>query len=328
MNQRDELQKLCDLLDEKILFLRRKKITEANALVIFQLEKEIEEAETQRNQLAQQIDNLDTVGFSHELYRALLKLGYQEQVFSFKKFIINQSVGTFLIHGLADYGQRWLLNRLMKQHLDSGITSKVLSVELHRVGRRNDINTLWRELGLRVGLRRQNSFLEIAKRVYQLWQTQNVILIFHDIDCMPRDYLYELIHDFSLPLMNQVRDSISQTPKSRLFRLLIFFVDYEGCVGTRDTLVEQFEPNSEQKIPIKLLKIDPFYKQVLNQWFVEILEMKFDKLPLVKVITQKEDPAQEILKNSNDGIPELAFYEICDWCDVDWYEVKNKWLTH
>jgi hypothetical protein len=324
MNQRDELQKLCDLLNEKILFLQRKKITEANALVIFQLEKEIEEAETERHELAQQIDNLDTVGFSHELYRALLKLGYQKQVISFKKFIKAQSIGAFLIHGSPDYGQRWLLNRIVTQHIEDSTTSKVLKVELHRMGRRIDINSLWRELGGRVGLKRQNSPLEIVERVYQWWQTQNVILVFHDVDYMPEKYLHDLIDEFWLPLATQARESISQTK----FRLLMFLVDYEGCVGNRNTLfVEQVEPNWKPKIPVKLPTIHPFCQQILGQW-LETLEMEFDKLPLLTVINQKKDPVQQILENSDNGIPELAFEEICDWCECNWYEAKDKWLKH
>ncbi len=322
MNQRSGLQELCDLLDKKILHLRRAKIFETDPSKIFQLENDIEEAEAERSLMTLQIENSDIAVFSLDLYRALLKLGYEEQVLSFIEFIEAQSIGAFLIHGSPDYGQRWLLNRIMTQHIDDGTTSKVLPVELHRIGRRIDVNTLWRELGGRVGLKRQNSSVEIVKRVYQWWQTQNVVLIFHDVNCMPENYLRELIHDFWLPLASQARESVSQ----RKFRLLMFFVDYEGCVGTRDTLfVERVEPNWEPGIPIKLPTINPFCQQVLNQW---IKTLKLDKLPLVKVINQKKDPALEILKNSDNGVPELAFSEICDWCDHNWYEAKDKWLKH
>ncbi|MBR8840086.1 MAG: hypothetical protein DSM106950_40360 [Stigonema ocellatum SAG 48.90 = DSM 106950] len=325
MNKREELQKLCDRIEEKIIYLKNKKIIEANALAIFQLEKEIEETEAELSKITEQIENLDTASVSHELYHALSKLGYQKQVLSFKKFIKTQSIAGFLIHGSPDHGQRWLLNRLMRQHLDDGTTSKVLKVELHRMGRRSDVNTLWRELGGRVGLKRQNSPLEIAERVYQWWQTQNVILIFHDVDCMPQDYLREFIQDFWLPLATQARESVSQ---SRKFRLLMFFVDYEGCVGNRDTLfVEQVEPNQGPKIPIKLPIINPFCQQVLRQW-IETLEMDFDKLPLMEVMSQMPDPVQEILDNSENGIPELAFSEICDWSGCNWYEAEKIWLIH
>lgn len=52
-NQLDELQKLCNLLDEKILFLRTAKVTEADPVVLFKLDKNIEEAEAERTKVAQ-----------------------------------------------------------------------------------------------------------------------------------------------------------------------------------------------------------------------------------------------------------------------------------
>ncbi|MBW4666725.1 MAG: hypothetical protein KME60_04595 [Cyanomargarita calcarea GSE-NOS-MK-12-04C] len=51
MNHREELLKLIELLDEKIFDLEKSKIREANPLVLFQLRKAIEEAETERQVL-------------------------------------------------------------------------------------------------------------------------------------------------------------------------------------------------------------------------------------------------------------------------------------
>lgn len=323
MNHSEELLSLLELIDEKILFLKGKKITEANPLVQFQLGKEIEAAETERQVLAQQIESLNCSASSQKLYFALLKLGYRDQILSFKKFVRSQSIGAFLIHGCPEYGQRWLLNRLVTQHIDDGTSSKVLPVELHRIGRRIDISTLWRELGGRCGLPRQNTATEIIDRVYQLWQTQNVVLVFHDVDCMPDDYLQQLIQEFWLPLATQARETPSPRRK---YRLLMFLVDYEGCVGTQQTLfVEKIEPNWEGKIPVKLPVINPFCDRELNEW-LETVEMEFDELPLTEIIHQKNDLVREILENSDNGIPELTFSEICDRNNCNWYEAKDRWL--
>jgi hypothetical protein len=323
MNYREELLKLLGLLDEKILFLKGKKFTEANPLVLFQLGKEIEEAETERQVLKQQIESLNCSTSSQNLYLALLKLGYKDQILAFRRFVRSQSIGAFLIHGCPDYGQRWLLNRLVTQHIDDGTSSKVLPIELHRIGRRIDISTLWRELGGRCGLPRQNTTTEIIDRVYQWWQTQNVVLIFHDVDCMPENYLQQLIQEFWLKLATQARETASPTRK---YRLLMFLVDYEGCVGTRETLfVERIEPNWEGKIPVKLPVINPFCDRDLNEW-LEMVEMEFDELPLSEIMSQKDDLVQEILENSDNGIPELTFSEICDRCECNWYEAKDRWL--
>ncbi len=319
----EALQELLDQINEKILFLRRKKITEASHLIIFQLDKEIEELENEISKITQQIENLGTSPCSEELYRALLKLGYREQVLSFKKLIKAQSIAAFLIHGLPDHGQRWLLNRLVTQYVRYSTIGKVVRVELARIGRRRDINALWRELGGRVGLGKQSSPEEIAERVYQWWQTQNVFLVFHDVDCMPKGYLQEFIGDFWLPLATQAREKFERTHK---FQLLMFLVDYEGCVDTQDTLfAEQQEQTWEPKVPLKLPSISAFGDRVLIDW-IETVEMEFDKLPLIEVIHQMENLAHVILENSDCGIPELAMSEICRLCECNWYEEKERWL--
>lgn len=323
MNYCEELLKTLELLDEKILFLERENITQASPLVRFELGKEIEKLSTQREDIEQEIESITYTENIKNLYKALLKLGYENQILAFKRFIRGQSIGAFLIHGSPDYGQRWLLNRLVTQNINDGTSSKVLPVELHRIGRRIDIFTLWRELGGRCGLRRQNTPTEIIDCVYQWWQTQNVVLIFHDVDCMPENYLQQLIQEFWLPLAMQARETASETRK---YRLLMFLVDYEGCVGTQETLfVEKIEPNWEAKIPVKLPVINPFCSSELDEW-LDTVEMEFDKLPLIEVISRKNELIQEILENSDNGIPELAFSEICDRCECNWYEAKDRWL--
>ncbi|BAY49128.1 hypothetical protein SAMD00079811_67570 [Scytonema sp. HK-05] len=322
MNQHEKLQELYDLLDEKILHLRKARIIETDPLVLFKLDKQIEAEEEERRKIVQEIDNLESVASSEELYRALLKLGYREQVRSFLRFLKAQSIAAFLIHGLLDHGQRWLLNRLVTQHIRFSTMGKMVRIELDRIGRRRDISALWRELGGRVGLGRQHSSTEIAERVFQWWKTQNVILVFHDVDCMPQGYLQELLHEFWLPLASQAREVVSQTK----YQLLMFLVDYEGCVGCQDTMfVEQLEPTWEPKIPIKLPTITPFCDRTLTDW-IETVETEFNTLPLVEVIYQIEDLVKEILENSDNGVPELAFSEICDLCGCNWYEERERWL--
>ncbi|MDJ0675775.1 MAG: hypothetical protein QNJ36_10405, partial [Calothrix sp. MO_167.B42] len=313
MNKGEELQKLFDLLEEKIMCLRVAKVTETDALAIFKVEKQIQEAEAEREQIKQEIENQNTSAASCDLYRALLKLGYRQQVLSFKKFLKTQAIASFLIHGSPDYGQRWLLNRLITQHIHYGTTGKLIRVQLNRIGRRRDINALWRELAGRVGLvGTQHTPSEIVERVYGWWQTQNVILVFHDVDCMPQKYLQELIQDFWLPLASQTLKVISETGN---YQLLMFLVDYEGCVGRQNTLfVEQLELTWEPKIPIKLPSITQFGDRTLNDW-IETIEMEFDTLPLVEAINDREDElVQKILDNSENGVPELAMSEICHLC--------------
>ncbi|MGF1676163.1 MAG: CHAT domain-containing protein, partial [Rivularia sp. (in: cyanobacteria)] len=57
--QINELQKLSDLLEEKILRLRTAKAIETSAAVIFQVDKQIQEAEAERDKITQEIAQLN-----------------------------------------------------------------------------------------------------------------------------------------------------------------------------------------------------------------------------------------------------------------------------
>ncbi|MBW4569041.1 MAG: hypothetical protein KME31_13775 [Tolypothrix carrinoi HA7290-LM1] len=74
--RREELQQQYDLLSEIIKCLRTNLAIEAGTSVAFQLDKEIERFEAQRDRLAKQIDNLESERIHIELFR----LNYIKQV--------------------------------------------------------------------------------------------------------------------------------------------------------------------------------------------------------------------------------------------------------
>lgn len=313
------LQEHYDLLAEKLKRLRRDYAIAADTLIRFQLEKQIEQTEAELNELAQQLDDLERALSSGRVYRALLKLGYREQTRAFRRFIETHSVAAFLIHGSLYYGQRWLLNRLVVQNVPNIMTGKVVRIELSRIARRSDSAALWRELGGRVGLGRQNSIPEIAERVYQWWRTQNVLLIFYDVDCLSETFLHELIRDFWLLLATKVKTA---GPQASQFKLLMFLVDYDGCVGSWNIpFVERLDPTWKPDSPVKLPEINQFSDDELTNW----LEYAADELP-TKLIDQLDETVQTILKNSDNGIPEPALGEICHLSGCNWYDEEEKWL--
>ncbi|MEH2285811.1 MAG: hypothetical protein V7K90_31595 [Nostoc sp.] len=314
-----ELQEPYDLLTQKLKMLRRDYAIAADTLIRFQLEKQIEQTEAELNELDQQLDDLERALSSGRVYRALLKLGYREQTRAFRRFIETHSVAAFLIHGSLYYGQRWLLNRLVVQNVPNIMTGKVVRIELSRIARRSDSAALWRELGGRVGLGRQSSIPEIAERVYQWWLTQNVLLILYDVDCLSETLLHDLIQDFWLLLATKVKTA---SPQASQFKLLMFLVDYDGCVGSWNIpFVERPDPNWKPDNPVKLPEINQFSDDELTNW----LEYAEDELP-TKLIDQLDETVQTILKNSDNGIPEPALSEICHLSGCNWYDEEEKWL--
>ncbi|MGB7444220.1 MAG: trypsin-like peptidase domain-containing protein [Coleofasciculaceae cyanobacterium] len=277
-----------------------------------------------RSGLAISIEALDKIQRfvdSEQLYGALLKLGYKQQVRLFRKLVKDHAIAALLIHGLPDYGQRWLLNLLLVKHLSYLTASRVVPVGLNRRSRRSDARAIWREFCSRFSLPRNSSLAEIAQAVYQSLQTQNIILIFHNVNWIPRESLKELIQDFWLPLANQVKQSQATADISKL---LMFLVDYEGSVGSLEGLFAgKVDAEGTKYTPIKAPKISEFSEDDLMSW----LENENQTLPK-ELVDDLDATVQEILEDSERGIPELTLDEICDRCGCNWYEESEKWLKY
>ena len=317
--KREALQAEYSLLSEKRLQLGRSSAIAADPSMQFQLKQQIAQVDAELEELEQRLDQLNRVSQDGRLYQALLKLGYRKQVQVFRKFVQSNPIAAFLIYGASDYGQKWLLNRLVVQHTRDSIAGKVVKINLSRIARRSDVAALWRELAGRVGLRRQDTVAEIVERVYQWWKTQNVLLIFHEIDFLTEDFLTELLRDFWLPLMTQV--GVKGEPESN-YKLLMFLVDYDGCVGDwKIPFAEQLDAAWQPEIPVKLPLISPFTQAELLSW----LEFSADDLP-VNLLDEPDETVQAILGNSENGIPEPTLGEICQQAGSDWYENEEKWL--
>lgn len=257
-----------------------------------------------------------------QLYKSLLKLGYSKQIRLFRKLIKNHSIVALLIYGLPDYGQRWLLNLLLNKHLPYLLTSRVIKVALNRRGRRFDAKGIWRELSRHLGLPANSAVEDIILKVYECWKTQNVILIFHQINWMSKKSIKELIQDFWLPLTKDIRETSDHPTNSN--RLLMFLIDYEGSVGSLETFfISQANSNEKKYEPIKAPKISEFSENELLSW----LENESDELPS-ELIEEIDETVEEIMESSERGIPELTLEEICSLCGFNWYEESEKWLMY
>jgi inactive STAND/TIR domain len=255
-----------------------------------------------------------------DIYRTLLRLGYRSQVRLFRRLTETESVAAFLIHGLPDYGQRWLLNRLVVQYVPHFLNGKVVMVNVSRKVRRNDVSALWREVAGRVGLRGKiYTPSEIAEQVCQCLQTQNVLLVFHEVESMPETTLSELIDNFWLPLVSKVHEQPSPASK---FKLLMFLIDYEGCVESWEVpFTEKLNSNWHPHSPVRPPIIAEFSNDDLTDW----METEYDNLPTV-LTNQVDNMVQMILANSDNGVPELVLETICTGCGYDWYQESEKWM--
>jgi hypothetical protein len=200
------------------------------------------------------------------------------------------------------------------------LQGKGIPIGLDRGSRGRDINALWRELGGRVGLMGggKPDTEKITERVYQCWRTQNVFIVFHEVDCMPEDYLRQIVQDFWQPLAKQARNTISgrNDPK-----LLMFLVDYEGRIGNLEGIFAENLDSNVPYVPVKSPRITQFSNEDLANW----IDTEFNELP-IELTHDVDTVIQEILNNSEDGIPEYVLAEICARFGYNWYEVMDQWL--
>jgi hypothetical protein len=213
-----------------------------------------------------------------------------------------------------------LLNRLL-QLIPHGRSAKVIQVDLSRRSRARYIDSLWRELGGRVGLPGLHPPRKIAEAVCKWWQTQTVILVFQNVDQMPQEYMNQFLYEFWLPLVH-ISGNCSSRPVS--YRLLLFLIDYSGCVEQwKIDCVEALNSNWKPQILVKLPRLNRLSNRDLVIW----METGINDLP-VKLTSQLEHTVQLILENSDNGLPDLVLEYICSLCECNWYEWEQVWLKH
>ncbi len=81
---------------------------------------------------------------------------------------------------------------------------------------------------------------------------------------MPETSLSELIDNFWLPLINKVQEQPCQASK---FKLLMFLIDYEGCVGGWQVpFIEKLNSHWNHQTPLKSPMITKFSEDDLLDW--------------------------------------------------------------
>lgn len=252
---------------------------------------------------------------SKKLHDALLRLNYHDEELKFRQVIDEAKTGAFVIHGSPRCGQRWLLNRLFHE-LPNSTSSKVIEIGLRRLGYAVDIDAIWRELGRRARLPSSSSSSEVVDRINEWWRTQNVVLIFNDIAHLQPEYFYELVNRIWRPLTELTQDNTID------YRLLMFMIDESNKVSDWEiNYAEEVGSNWRPYMPIELHVTDCFSFDTLITWL-----RHESKIFSVKTIREIQQTVQMILKDSENGTPELVLFEICRLIDYDWFEGEQIWM--
>jgi len=248
-----------------------------------------------------------------QLFDLLLKLNFDEQVRIAKQVIRSRQIAAFLVHGDPGYGQQLLVNRLLR--LSPGWeNAKRISIDAGSKGIGKNSYALWRQIAAELKMPTSDLSSKLAEEVCQWLQTQDVIFIFHSIDYMPLTLLSDWMHEFWQRLVTAAKCSLRLSQRDT--HLLLFLVDYSGCVCNRDfALARQPDQPDYPYIPLSLPPAGRFTPDALDSWIDEAAAV----LPVGLT-------GRALLEASGNGVPQSVYDTICNQCGLNWEGELAKWL--
>lgn len=239
------------------------------------------------------------------LFDRLLQLDFRPQIKLFKEVIEEHRVAAFLIHGPPEHGQRMLAYRLarLKPEWETG---QHIIIDAGSNGTGKSSRALWGQVAKKLQLSSQTPVDELAAKVGQWLQTQNVIITFDTVDYIPFMLLSGWIEEFWGPLVTVARQIQPYT--SRQTHLLLFLIDYGGKICQSDLALAQ-QPADLRVAPMPLLLpvLNPFPELEIEIWIDTAAEVLPTGLS-----------AADLIGAPYSGIPELVYDKICAHCGFSW----------
>lgn len=258
--------------------------------------------------------NLSTSANHHKLFDLILRLDFNDQARLARQVIESHRIASFLVHGQPDCGQRLLVTRLSRL-LPNWQTAQRLNIEAGSNGTGKSSHSLWRQVAYKLSLPYNTPPIEIAEKVCHWLDTQDVIFIFQTVEYIPQQILAEWMRDFWQLLISHVRPHLHTTKRET--RLLLFLVDYTGCVCEWDLPIErEFNLADYAGMPLQLPPAIHFSNEVLDTW----ISFAADDLP-------SNTTAKSIVELAGNGIPQIILEQICALCGVSWEGELTRWLV-
>jgi hypothetical protein len=247
----------------------------------------------------------------HRLFKLLLRIDFDEQEEAVMQVLDSPSynkTAAFLVHGEEKFGQETLVTRLSQlSKLQNGRRIKI------KVGGMEDISNLWNEVGKHLLEKNQSNWLpstQIMERIFELLQTQHLILIFSDVHHTYIGFLPELIQEFWQPLV--------QKNNQRETYLAMFLVDNKGYVCKSGlSLALQVNHPELPRIPLSLPPASRFPVRKLNEWV---------GMAVAAEVVPENLCVETLLAESQEGVPDLVYQRICYYCGFSWEGGLAKWL--
>lgn len=242
---------------------------------------------------------------NQRLHEKLMTLDFRPQVKQFQKVIEQQRIAAFLVHGPRKHGQRFLTRRLLHFRQEWGTGQRIV-VDAGSNGIGKDEDDLWGQVAKQMGEPYKTDKRKLAEKVCEWWKSQDVIFVFLTVDYIPPALLAKWIDEFWKPIVDAASEQQDLTMRNTY--LLLFLVDFDGSVcETKVKLLDQPEQIKGSYVPLKLPPTAKFPESELDSWIgfaAEVLPGNID--------------AADLIANTDDGVPELVYRKIYEYCGLPW----------
>lgn len=308
-----------DTLLEKRAYFEQELQISASPDQRFELRKRLEQIEADLKLISERIVDLDKQQIGDRIYRALQLLNYDAHLRAFAPLAAQAHAAAFLVYGPPDFGQRWLVNRLLSEYRSR---PRTFQFSLNKQIGGNDAGYIWRKLLAEFHLPRTSTPQQIAERVCDCRKTQDVLFFFDCmLDLMHEGALTDFVREFWQPLVTATEAALPSP-----YRLFVFLIDRSGCqrailAGTTQECALQ----SGQALDLQRVLCLP----ILPRFTVADLSKWVGAGPTITILPTLPDRLDipQVLRASNEGVPELAFDEICAVYDFFWLNGVDQWLT-
>jgi hypothetical protein len=258
-----------------------------------------------------------------EMCQMLMRLGYENQVRLFRElYRQSQTFMAFTIYGEEGHGQRWLVYRLVVNRVINKLAAaRYVKIQLSPL-RTNNITLIWKEFNKAFGSNQDLTPSQLIEKIYNSCKTQHILIIIHGISLMTLETFEQLIKEFWIPLTEKLRDT--ELPNHQ-YKLLMFLVDDKDKIGGWEfPFIDRIDSSWKPQGLLRASKLSKFSSKDLIDWLENdehqnLLPAKFTNANLNEI-------AQTILEESDNGIPEFTFEEICNCCGYNWSDESIDWL--
>lgn len=273
---------------------------------------QIKEVEKELYSLEEQLKAIDL----DRVRRALFSLDFTDQFERFRQIVEDDGnyAAAFLIYGENDdYGQPFLVKRLLERVSRSGEAPVIRSVFFNSPLGTTDLTQLWRQIGYDDGLKDAKKICDKLTKV--LLDGRDVVLVYDGCECLPPELVEELLKGLWAPLVQSLQTHVQSEEQGRLFLFLLANGVLVDRLGFADTLVDP-------RRPVRLPQIARFPDSLVGTW----LSLFAQQLPpsFLKKVDKKTAQA---IWSQHQGVPYPVLLDLCrSWnADTDWDGVLRGW---